>query len=171
MKQSKLEQLEGLMARPIPRRRIGIVKLQMVKEGTLYGEMQRFQEPEQAVALMRPLFHKADREMLVAMSLSTALEPLAVEIVAVGGVDSCVADVRNLFKHSLLNNASFLICFHNHPSGLANPSREDERLTERISRAGEVLGIPLVDHIIIGDDFYSFRQHGKLPCSFGEKAA
>lgn len=80
MKQSRLEQLEKMMARQIPRRRVGIVKLQMVKEGTLYGEMLRFQEPEQALALMCPLFHKADREMLVAISLSTALEPLAVEL-------------------------------------------------------------------------------------------
>lgn len=171
LKQSKLEQLEGLMSRPIPKRWVGIVKLQMVKEGALCGEIRRFQDPAEAVEMVRPLFQKADREMMVAMSLSSSMEPLAVEIVAVGGVCGCCVDVKNLFKHALLSNASYLICFHNHPSGIAAPSREDGKITDRISRAGEILGIPLIDHIVIGEDFYSFRQHGQLKISSAGNAA
>lgn len=171
MKQSKAEQLERLMEQPIPKRRVGIVKLQMVKEGTLYGGMHRLGSAEQAAAFVRPLFEKADREMMVVMSLSGTLEPLAVEIAAVGGMSSCPVDVKNLFKHALLNNASYLMCFHNHPSGLADPSREDGEITEQISAAGEILGIPLVDHIILGEAFYSFREHGKLPIRGTEKVA
>ena len=91
------------------------------------------------------------------------LEPMAVEIVAVGGVDSCAVDVKNIFKHALLNNASYIICFHNHPSGYTLPSREDEKFTERLVTAGRILNLPMIDHIIVGDDdFYSFRENGKL---------
>ena len=88
---------------------------------------------------------------------------MAVEIVAVGGVDSCAVDVKNIFKHALLNNASYIICFHNHPSGYTLPSREDEKFTERLVTAGRILNLPMIDHIIVGDDdFYSFRENGKL---------
>lgn len=88
MKQSKMEHLEDRMERPILNRRVGIVKLQMVREGTLYGERRRLTDPEQAAELVRPMFVKADREVVLVMSLSAALEPLAVEIVSVGGTDS-----------------------------------------------------------------------------------
>lgn len=161
-RRSKADQLDELMARPIPKRWVGVVKLQMVKEGSLYGEMQRFHGPEGAVELVRPLFRNADREIMVVMSLSASLEPLAVEIAAVGGTSSCVVDVKNIFKHAVLNNASYVICFHNHPSGCSEPSREDRKITERISKAGEILGISLVDHIIVGDGYYSFREHGEI---------
>ena len=91
------------------------------------------------------------------------LKQCAVEIVAVGGVDSCAVDVKNIFKHALLNNASYIICFHNHPSGYTLPSREDEKFTERLVTAGRILNLPMIDHIIVGDDdFYSFRENGKL---------
>ena len=73
-------------------------------------------------------------------------------------------DIRSLFKHALLNNAEFVICIHNHPSGDPGPSREDEEITGRIRSAGALLGIELVDHIILGegDAYYSFRDHGWL---------
>ena len=73
-------------------------------------------------------------------------------------------DIRSLFKHALLNNAEFVICVHNHPSGDPGPSREDEEITGRIRSAGALLGIELVDHIILGegDAYYSFRDHGWL---------
>lgn len=79
--------------------------------------MKRFTQPREAVELVKPLFDRADREMAVVMSLSTKLEPLALEIAAVGGINVCNVDVRDIFKHSLLSNAAYIVCFHNHPSG------------------------------------------------------
>ena len=102
--------------------------------------------------------------MVLVLSLNGRLEPQAVEIAAVGGISSCSVDIRSLFKHALLNNAEFVICVHNHPSGDPGPSREDEEITGRIRSAGALLGIELVDHIILGegDAYYSFRDHGWL---------
>jgi len=89
------------------------------------------------------------------------MDPLAVEIAAVGGMDNCQVDIKNIFKHALLTNASCIICFHNHPSGDSSPSKEDFRITGRIKEAGELLGVSLMDHIIIGDgEYYSLRKMG-----------
>ena len=157
------EALESMMRRPIPKKKFGIVRLQMVKESqTLYG-MKRFSNPAEAVKMVRPLFRMADREMVLVLSLNAKLEPMALEIVAVGGVDTCYLDLKGIFKHALLNNASYIVCFHNHVSGYAEPSREDRLMTERVSQAGFILGLPLVDHIIVGDgSFFSFRESGLI---------
>lgn len=157
------ERIEDLMKQPEPGKWVGIVHLKLVKESrTLYG-IKRFEEPKAVVEMVRPLFDLADREVMAVMSLNVKNEPLAVEIVAVGGLDSCCVDIRNIFKHALLNNAALIICFHNHPSGYPEPSQEDEQITRRIKESGELLGIRLLDHVIIGDgQFYSFQEYGKL---------
>ncbi|MCC2819746.1 JAB domain-containing protein [Lachnoclostridium pacaense] len=165
------EQMEGMMKRPIPKKKIGIIRLRMVKESSLYG-MKRFSQPWEAVELVRPLFDMADREMVVVMSLSTKLEPLALEVAAVGGINACSVDVRDIFKHSLLNNVAYVVCFHNHPSGDPEPSQEDKLLTKRIEDSGRLLGIPLIDHIIVGESgFYSFRQNGLIHSTEPDNAA
>lgn len=102
------QELVSMMKRPIPRKKIGVVRLRMVKESSLYG-MSRFTDSRESVELVKPLFDMADREMVVVMSLSTKLEPLALEIAAVGGLNTCSVDVRDIFKHSLLNNAAYVI--------------------------------------------------------------
>lgn len=157
------EELEMMMKEPSAGKQIGIVRLCMVKEErTLYG-MQQLSGPEDAAEIVYPLFAIADREMMVVMSMSAKMEPLALEIAAVGGIDTCMVDIRNLFKHSLLNNAAGILCFHNHLSGNPKPSKEDEEITLRIGCAGKILGMELIDHIIIGEqEFYSFREHGKI---------
>lgn len=162
-KQTAEEIIAEMMKRPIPRKRVGIIHLEMVRERrTLYG-MKRFTRPEDAAELVAPLFSMADREMMVVMSLNTKMEPLALEIAAVGGLNACVVDVKNMFKHSLLNNAAYIVCFHNHPFGDPSPGMEDKKVTERIGKAGAILGIPLIDHIIVcGHAFYSFREHGQI---------
>lgn len=144
-------------------KKVGIVHLEMVKEErSLYG-LERFSKPEEIVDMVRPLLERSDREMVVVVSLSIKLEPLAVEVVAIGGLDACTLDVKNIFKHSIMNNAGGIVCIHNHPSGDAGPSGMDEKITEQLCRAGAILSLPLMDHIIIGrDSFYSFRENGKI---------
>lgn len=109
-KRTQEERILDMIKRPVPRKRVGIVHLEMVRESrTLYG-MKRFQNPREAAEMVRPLCEKADREMVLVLSLNGRLEPQAVEIAAVGGISSCNVDIRSLFKHALLNNAEFVIC-------------------------------------------------------------
>lgn len=157
------EELEAMMKEPSVGKQVGIVRLCLVREErSLYG-MEQLSGPEDAAQMVRPLFAMADREMMVVVSITTKMEPLALEIVAIGGINSCIVDIRNLFKHSLLNNAAGILCFHNHPSGNCEPSQQDCEVTQRIHQAGEILGIELIDHIILGEEeCYSFRKHGQI---------
>ena len=152
-------QIEDLFRYPVSQKRIEIVHLQMVKESRwLYGP-RRFISPQETVDIVRPLVNMADRELVLVMSLNTKLEPMAVEIVSIGGLDFCNIDVSNVFKHAILSNASCIICFHNHPSGDPTPSKEDRVVNKRLAEAGRLLGVQLLDNIIIGESaFYSFRE-------------
>lgn len=166
------EQLERMMKRPIPKKKVGIIRLQMVKESRILYGMNRFTQPYEAVQTVKPIFAMADREMLVVMSLNTKVEPQALEIASVGGLNACSVDIRDIFKHAILNNAAFIICFHNHPSGDPTPSLSDRQVTDRMKKAGDLLGIPLIDHIIIGEeDFYSFREHRQIENILPDDAA
>lgn len=142
---------------------VSTVHLELVREERyLYG-MKCFTGPGEAAKMVEPLFSHADREMVVVVSLDTRLKPVACEVVAIGGLSDCAVDIRNLFKHAILMNAASILCFHNHPSGDAIPSKEDITITERMMEAGEILGIPLTDHIIIGDAcYYSLIERGDV---------
>lgn len=91
----------------------------------------------------------ADRESFYALHLDVRNHVIGVEEVSKGTLSGVEVHPRELFKGAILNNASKMIIAHNHPSGVASPSREDIQLTERIAKAGEMLGIPLLDHVIV----------------------
>lgn len=160
---SQNEKIELLTKEPRIHKEVSIVRLQMVKEArALYG-MNRLLSPEDAVLTVMPMFELRDREVLVVLSVDTKCTPLAAEIVAIGGLDTCIIDPRIIYKHALLNNAAGIFCFHNHPSGEPEPSDEDKMVTDRLYNAGKLLGVRLIDHIIIGGEtFFSFRQHDIL---------
>ena len=171
-RKTQKEQMEDLWKRPIPRKWVGIIHLNMIKDGRcLYG-FQRLKNAGLAAEMVKPMIQRADREMMLVLSLNKKLEPMAVEIAAVGGVSDCYVDVRSIFKHAVLNNAAYVICFHNHLSGYPEPSRDDRLLTRRLTEAGQVLGIPLLDHLVIGEEsYYSFRENGELDEGLPDEAA
>ena len=80
-----------------------------------------------------------------------------------GGITETSVDIRIIFRECLLNNATILMCVHNHPSGSISPSRADDELTRSISNAAKVMRIHFADHVIIGDGvYYSYHEQGKL---------
>lgn len=80
-----------------------------------------------------------------------------------GTINRSIVHPREVFKQAYLNSASSIICVHNHPSNDVLPSKEDIRLTKALIQIGELNGIPIVDHIIVGNyDYYSFNEHGKM---------
>lgn len=96
-------------------------------------------------------------------SLNSQLQLIQLELLFRGTADHCPLHPRDVFRRLIQNNASFFIFSHNHPSGNARPSREDLRVTERLRKAGRLMEIPLVDHLIItGTEFYSFADAGRL---------
>lgn len=91
-----------------------------------------------------------EQEMFVAVSLSTRKHVMAWRICSVGLMDSVLVHPREVFRAAILDNAHSLIVMHNHPSGDPTPSEADIRTTRDLIRAGQLLRIELVDHVVIG---------------------
>ncbi|MBJ7598081.1 MAG: hypothetical protein DLM67_12195 [Candidatus Nephthysia bennettiae] len=104
------------------------------------------------------------KETLVAVLLDHGLRPTRVATIAVGEAAHVAATPREVFCLALRSGALALLIAHNHPSGDPRPSLMDIRVTERLIRAGEILGVEVVDHLIVArHDWYSFRTHGCWP--------
>lgn len=105
----------------------------------------------------------ADREKFIAIFLDRKGKVNAAEIVSIGGLSSSIAHPREVFKAALLASAASVILVHNHPSGDPSPSNEDIALTKRMKEAGEILGVEVLDHIIIGTgNFVSLLARGLM---------
>ena len=139
-----------------------LVKLKMVKENTKPYGKERLDSPEKVAELASLLLEGADREYLLVISVNAKTQPLALEIVSIGSVDTAFAVPRETFKHAVLSNAAGIFLVHNHPSGDCKPSKEDMQITKRMKKAGEILGIPVIDHVVIGEgEFYSLKEREK----------
>lgn len=105
----------------------------------------------------------AKQEIVMAISLSGAHEVIAARVVTVGLLNRCQLHPREVFSDPLKDRAASLILCHNHPSGSLEASNEDVKLTRQLAEAGEMLGIPLIDHLIVGGQgISSMREAGYL---------
>ena len=108
-------------------------------------------------------FADADREEFVALFLDAKMQLIAAETMFTGTLDASVAAPRDIIKRALAHNAAGLIVAHNHPSGVPDPSPEDQKLTHMLADACAGMGITLHDHVIVGAErHYSFRGAGVL---------
>ncbi len=119
---------------------------------------------DKAALLGRSLFKSYyDREYLYAIAFSSKMEPLAVTLLSIGGLSSAIVDPGRVFSFAILSGANSIMLFHNHISGDPSPSKEDENVTCRIRDCGNLMGIQLTDHIIIGEaTYYSMKEGGIL---------
>ena len=90
--------------------------------------------------------------------LDTKNEPTNISVVSVGTLNKAIVHRREVFKTAILSNAASIVAYHNHPSNDTGPSQQDIQLTHRLVEAGELLGIKLLDHLIIGDGFPALRS-------------
>ena len=102
-----------------------------------------------------------DRERFMVLHLDTKNRVIKEEVVSIGTLNSSLIHPRELFRSAIRESANALILVHNHPSGDPSPSKEDEKITERLFEAGELLNIKVLDHVIAGaEGYYSFRDGG-----------
>ncbi len=94
------------------------------------------------------------QEVFGILILNTKNKIVAVHEVSRGSLSSALVHPREVFKPAVLHNAAAIICFHNHPSGDPEPSRDDIEVTKRLVEAGKIMGIEVLDHIIVGEDRY-----------------
>ncbi len=109
----------------------------------------------------RERFEKADREEFLVLLLDGKNKLLGFNLVSLGSLTSSLVHPREVFKPAILANAASILLLHNHPSGDPIPSAEDIAITKRLREVGEIHGIQVLDHVIIGDGRYiSFVDDG-----------
>lgn len=118
--------------------------------------------PADVDRLLRGRIANLDRENFVVVLLNTKNEVIEFPLVSVGTLSAALVHPREVFKPAIRASAASVILAHNHPSGKVEPSREDWEVTGRLVESAEILGIEVLDHVILGDGFYSMKEHGKL---------
>jgi DNA repair protein RadC len=114
-------------------------------------------------AALRPRLAHLDAERFLAVALDAKNRPVGEVEVARGGLSACPVSPADVFRALLREAAAGVVFVHNHPSGEPSPSAEDVALTERLRRAGELLGVQVLDHVIIGrEGYFSFLDAGLL---------
>jgi DNA repair protein RadC len=128
------------------------------------GERPTLKSPAQMAAYLLPLYGSGPVEQFGIVMLDTKSRLIRIRIVATGTVDSAVVHPREVFREAAAAAAAAIVLFHNHPSGDPTPSEDDLLLTNRMSSAGVVMGIDVVDHIILGERRYcSLLEIGMMP--------
>ncbi|MBT9147902.1 MAG: hypothetical protein DDT32_01670 [Syntrophomonadaceae bacterium] len=145
---------------------INIYSVKQVKETEAqYNCPSVLNGPDEADEAIRAVFslHEAASETFGFFSLNTKNAIIGAHIVSLGSLTQAVVHPREVFKAAILNNAASIVLFHNHPSENPTPSKDDIEMTKMLVKAGELLGIKVLDHIIVGGDSYlSLAAHGHI---------
>ena len=144
-----------------------VVSVRLVKDAPLMGG-NPVCSPEDAVRLIGKEMSELDREVICILHLKTDGTPISCTFASMGAIDKSIAHPRELLKAAILSNAANMIMLHSHPSGSLEPSVEDSILTDRMIKICDMVGIPLVDHVIVAagrDDYFSFKEKDRLPGS------
>ena len=143
---------------------LDLVRIRMAPDRTLKTQ-EPVSTPIEAVDLITREFGDLDREVFMVLNLTCHLQVINLNICSMGTLNYTIVHPREVFKTSILSNASAVLLIHNHPSGILEPSKEDIDLTERMVSAGKILGIDVLDHLIIGTkerSYTSLRELGSL---------
>jgi len=123
----------------------------------------KISDPETAAAYIMPRLFDSEVEQFAVVSVNCKNHVIGFEVISKGSLNSSIVHPREVFNMAIVNHAAGIIVAHNHPSGVPEPSREDKDLTKTLSEAGKMLGIPILDHLIIGERiYYSFKEHGDI---------
>ncbi len=128
----------------IPAKRVDIVSLKIVKESSVLYETRKISSPYDAYKLAKNFLIDNDREKFLVVCLDTKNQPVNIQIVSIGSLNSNIVHPREVFKVAMLSNAS--------------------NITRRLKECGDILGIGLVDNIIVGDrdTYFSFKENNKI---------
>ena len=153
-------------------RGIGIAKAAQIKAAVeLASRVEGYSEavdkplvktPDDVAGLVQGRLKGKKKEYFLAMLLDTRNQLIRVAEISVGSLDSSIVHPREVFKEAISASAASVIFAHNHPSGDTEASEDDIKLTKRLAEAGEIMGIDVLDHIIIGDKNYRSLKQGRL---------
>lgn len=134
---------------------------QVVRESDF--EITQIRSPECAANAIQKEIGDEDREVFLVLCLNMKNHIVAIHRASIGNLNSAIIHPREIFKAAILNNAASIIIAHNHPSNDPTPSPEDIEVTKRLCKAGDVMGIEILDHIVVGmTKFVSLKEKGYM---------
>ena len=144
--------------------RIPIYQVRLVRDGSQAADRKKVDCAATAARVLHQYLDGADREHFVVLLLDTQNQIIGIHTVTVGTLDASLVHPREVFKPAILANASSVLLAHNHPSGDPTPSAEDRSITRQLRSAGELIGIDVLDHVVVGDGsrYVSFSEAGLM---------
>jgi DNA repair protein RadC len=127
-----------------------VFRVQLIREVGL--ERPQVENPCDAAQILCRYLENEDREHFVTLMMDTQNRIIGIHTVSIGTLNCAVISAREVFKAAILANAASIILAHNHPSGDVTPSPEDIKVTENLKKAGKLLDIEVLDHVIVGED-------------------
>ncbi|WP_019912441.1 RadC family protein [Paenibacillus sp. HW567] len=136
--------------------------IQLTKEfNKPYTKDRKIKSPKDVFELVRAEMQFLKKEHFILLMLSTKNDVIAKEVISIGTLNAAIVHPREVYYAAIKRCSAAIIAIHNHPSGDPSPSQEDIDLTKRLVLAGNVIGIELLDHVIVGNDvFVSFKEKG-----------
>ncbi|MEK8131351.1 DNA repair protein RadC [Paenibacillus filicis] len=151
---------------------IGAAKALQIKAGIELGrrmarsamnETVTIRSPQDAAALLMEDMRYLQKEHFVCLFLNTKNHVIGQETLSMGSLNASIVHPREVFRAAIKRSSASIVCAHNHPSGDPTPSPEDIQLTQRLVEAGEIVGIEILDHLVIGDRrFVSLKELGLM---------
>ena len=121
--------------------------------------VEKIEGPEDVAHYVMPMLRYEQKEHFLVMLLDVRNGVIGLPTISVGSLTASIAHPREIFREAIRHSAASIILIHNHPSGDPSPSREDIQLTKQMTKAGEIMGIPVLDHVIVaGDHFISIKE-------------
>lgn len=126
------------------------------------GKKKSIKSPDDVAEVLKTYLDGADREHFCIAMLDRKGNIIGINTVSIGGLHSSLVHPREVFKPAVILGAASLILCHNHPSGDTDPSKEDIEGTKMLVEAGRIMGIEILDHVIIGDNYTSLKSRGLM---------
>lgn len=119
--------------------------------------------PMDVYKLVEPEFRHLKQEQFICVFLNTKNGVIGKEIISIGSLNASIVHPREVFRPAIKRSSASIICAHNHPSGVPDPSPEDIEITKRLVESGHILGIDVLDHIVVGNyTFVSLKERGLM---------
>lgn len=142
---------------------IPLYTTRLIREGCFsFAERGQLNTPEAVAVLLQDYFRDKDREQFVVVLLDASHSAIGMYVASIGGLTASIVEPRQVFKAAVLANAASIIVAHHHPSGNPEPSAADLRITRQLVEAGDVMGVPVLDHIIVHDLGYTSLAERQL---------
>ena len=150
--------------KPSPRYIIGNYHVKLVRESSAKYKNKVVQCADDAADIAWQYLSDRDRETLIVLLLDSQNNCIGINEVSMGSLTQSVTHPREVFKPAILSNAAAIILAHNHPSGKTNASKSDIEITEQMVKAGKILGIGVLDHVIVGYNTMrtSIKEEGRV---------